>query len=121
MTIMREKGEPQVGVLKIALEKIYVGDKMCSIIPESKPGDYWLISVADNGVGMDDNTKNKIFEPYFTTKHSSVGTGLGLFVASLIVEQSLGGKLLVSSEGKTTTFSIELPVYHHNKGCKCCH
>ena len=80
-----------------------------------------LLSIKDNAGGIDKNIIEHIFEPYFTTKHSSVGTGLGLFVASLIVEQSLEGKLLVSSEGKSTTFTIELPIHHHNKGCKCCH
>ncbi len=77
------------------------------------------IELKDNAGGIDKNIIEHIFEPYFTTKHSSVGTGLGLFVASMIVEQSFGGKLFVNSAGNTTTFMILLSL-PHKKGCKCC-
>jgi signal transduction histidine kinase len=67
------------------------------------------LEIEDNGPGMDEETRKRIFEPFYTTKGVGVGTGLGLSVAYGIVEQHYG-KILVDSEmGKGTRFTIKLP------------
>jgi signal transduction histidine kinase len=68
-----------------------------------------LISVKDNGNGIPKSVISKIFQPFFTTKPTGQGTGLGLSLSYDIVKAH-GGKLdLKSDEGEGTTFTISLP------------
>ena len=78
---MRETG----GVLSVTLNEIEMSET--DMIPELKlpPGKYLQLSVSDTGTGMDEETKTKIFEPYFTTKEVGEGTGLGLAVVHGVV------------------------------------
>ena len=69
---------------------------------------YDCIKICDNANGIDDEIADKIFEPYFTTKHKSQGTGLGLYIAKMIVEESLDGELNMSSKKNETCFKIKL-------------
>ncbi|MBR2649973.1 MAG: HAMP domain-containing histidine kinase [Sediminibacterium sp.] len=69
------------------------------------------IHVSDNGTGIPSEIKEKIFQPFFTTKPTGQGTGLGLSLAYDIVTKVHGGKLTVESDqGKGTTFKIEIPM-----------
>jgi signal transduction histidine kinase len=69
------------------------------------------ISVKDNGKGIPDNIKDKIFQPFFTTKPTGQGTGLGLSLAYDIVTKGHGGTLDVeSTEGVGSAFTIKLSV-----------
>ena len=70
------------------------------------------ISIADNGPGMNEEVKAKIFDHLFTTKDVGKGTGLGLAIARQIIEQKHGGNLsVVSTPGKGTEFTIILPLH----------
>ena len=69
-------------------------------------GQYVLLAVADNGSGMDDETRKRAFEPYFTKKASGKGTGLGLSMVYGIVKQNGGFVFLDSRPGEGTTFRI---------------
>lgn len=77
--------------------------------------DFALIEVQDNAGGIAKENIEKIFEPYFTTKHKSRGTGLGLFMSKMICEQGLGGTLDVKSRKNTTIFSIKIPLDYNEK------
>ncbi|HEV2765561.1 MAG TPA: ATP-binding protein [Pyrinomonadaceae bacterium] len=75
---------------------------------EAQPVAFARVTVADRGQGMDEKTRARIFEPFFSTKKR--GTGLGLAIAKQIVEQH-GGRIGVESEpGHGTRFSVELPL-----------
>ncbi len=67
------------------------------------------LSVEDSGGGIDEAVLPRIFEPYFTSKHASKGTGLGLFMAKMIVEQRFGGRIWARNGPIGAKFVIELP------------
>lgn len=66
------------------------------------------ISICDNALGINDEIIDKIFNPYFTTKHKSQGTGLGLYLSKKIVEQSMQGRLEVKNTKEGACFYIIL-------------
>ncbi len=76
------------------------------------------ISVKDNGGGIDEKILNKVFEPYFTTKHQSQGTGIGLYMCQEIITKHMDGQLTVSNQSFTykdieytgAEFKIEFPL-----------
>lgn len=65
-----------------------------------------IIEVADNAGGIDNNIIEKIFDPYFTTKHKTQGTGLGLYMATMILESGLNAQLTVQNTSKGASFKI---------------
>jgi len=71
---------------------------------------YALIELHDNAGGIKQKNAYKVFEPYFTTKHTSQGTGLGLFMSKMICEKGMHGSLDVKSKKNITTFSIRIPI-----------
>jgi len=71
--------------------------------------DLIFIIIEDNGGGIQKDIIAKIFEPYFTTKHQSLGTGLGLHMSYKIVKESLKGNIYVENTGNGAKFFIEIP------------
>ena len=102
---MEEKG----GILQINLKDIVVDGNFSNKQLDLTYGDYIRISISDTGTGIPSDILESIFEPYFTTKETGEGTGMGLAVVYGIVE-SYGGKITVKSEfGKGATFEIYIP------------
>ncbi|MCD4668062.1 MAG: sensor histidine kinase [Sulfurimonas sp.] len=66
------------------------------------------LSICDNGGGIDEDNINYIFDPYFSTKFKKEGTGIGLYMAKMLVENSMHGELKVISEKGNTTFEIKM-------------
>ncbi|MCK5033067.1 MAG: response regulator, partial [Calditrichia bacterium] len=78
--------------------------------PGCKPGSYVQLSVTDNGIGMDEETIKKIFEPFYTTKEVGKGTGLGLSTVYGIIKQNKGFVYVDSIPECETTFNVLWPV-----------
>lgn len=93
------------GILKIDLTEISPED---SVAYSLKPGHYTKLTVKDTGPGIEEDIKEKIFDPYFTTKE--MGSGMGLSISYGIIKK-LGGTITVESEiGKGAAFHIFLPL-----------
>ncbi|MDD5118665.1 MAG: CHASE domain-containing protein [Sulfuricurvum sp.] len=75
----------------------------------AQEGNFGVISIHDNAGGIPPEVMKKLFVPYFTTKNQQYGTGLGLYMSKVIIEEHCGGIIEVFSEGNETTFSIKLP------------
>jgi two-component system, cell cycle sensor histidine kinase and response regulator CckA len=101
-------------LISISTDEILANDKFIKDHPGSKPGKYILISVKDNGIGIDKRTINKIFDPFFTTKKEGEGTGLGLSTVYGIVKQNNGNIYVDSILSKGTTFEIYWPITKEN-------
>jgi PAS domain S-box-containing protein len=117
------QGLPPIFTNPVALEQVLVNllinaaqaaDKEDSWIKlrvsvEKTWRDHWILEVIDNGCGMDEKTRKKVFVPFFTTKKYGAGTGLGLYICQSIIE-GLGGRIEAESEvGKGSTFRVVLP------------
>ena len=89
-----------------------IKNKKISIILKDEMIDninYACIYVEDNALGINKESIDKIFEPYFTSKHKSQGTGLGLFMSKMIIEKSLNGKIEHKNIKDGSRFSILIP------------
>jgi nitrogen-specific signal transduction histidine kinase len=100
---------PNGGKITIQTGNVNLDDDLRRDYSYIKAGPYVMLSVSDNGQGMDRETQSRIFEPFFTTKEKSKGTGLGLSTVYGIIKQS-GGYIFAQSEvGRGAKFSIYLP------------
>ncbi|TLS65488.1 PAS domain S-box protein [Mariprofundus erugo] len=105
---VHDKGEGGgMGKIELVLD---VAEPPVSAITDGQHGSWARISVHDNGIGMDDETRERMFDPFFTTKASTIGTGLGLTMVQGYVEM-LHGLIQVASEpGRGTAITLWLPV-----------
>ena len=69
-----------------------------------------FLEFIDNALGIDKDLIDKIYEPYFTTKHQSSGTGLGLFISKIIIENSFEGEILYEKLENGSKFILKFPV-----------
>jgi PAS domain S-box-containing protein len=100
---------PNGGRLIIETSNVELDQSQAAAIPESKPGQYVVITVRDTGCGMTPEVAARAFEPFFTTKDVGKGTGLGLSMVYGFVKQS-GGHVRINSEaGSGTTVWLYLP------------
>lgn len=98
------------GVLDISLKDITLPSDSQPDMGELPAGAYLELTISDNGPGIDPEMKEKIFEPYFTTKEVGKGTGMGLAMVKGIVESCGGDIRVISEPGSDTSFVIRLPV-----------
>ncbi|MGB3223095.1 MAG: PAS domain S-box protein [Desulforhopalus sp.] len=99
------------GKITIETNNEFVDDTYCVDHVYFLPGEYVLLTVSDNGCGMDRDTTSRLFEPFFTTKKIGSGTGLGLATTYGIVKQNDGFINVYSEPGRGTIFKIFLPRY----------
>ncbi|NEQ42724.1 MAG: HAMP domain-containing histidine kinase [Leptolyngbya sp. SIOISBB] len=118
-------GQINQALMSILTNAIDVFDEMwasASLPPNPAPptlaistqafADAVLIMIEDNGPGMADAVKAKLYDPFFTTKPVGQGTGLGLAISHQIITQHQGILQCVSELGQGTEFSIKLPIQH---------
>ncbi len=99
------------GVITISTANEVLEEDCAHTAVDIAPGRYVTISVRDNGCGMTEEVRDKIFEPFYTTKEEGKGTGLGLSTVYGIVKQSRGYVRVYSELNVGTTFKVHLPVF----------
>ena len=101
---------PDGGKLSIRVSRAIFDEERSASKKWLAPGEYICLSVRDSGIGMDEETRERMFEPFFTTKPAGKGTGLGFAMIYGLVKQH-GGFVLVDSEvGKGTTVEVHFPL-----------
>ncbi|MBN1782697.1 response regulator [bacterium] len=98
------------GKITIKTAKVHLEEKHIQKMPNAYAGDFVKFSVKDTGTGMDKDTLDHIFEPFFSTKEFGKGSGLGLSVVYGIVQQHKGWIHVISSPRDGTAFEVFLPV-----------
>jgi hypothetical protein len=100
---------PKGGTLTFS-SSLQQGENLRGRFPDAEHGSYICVNVVDTGMGMDEETRRRIFEPFYTTKEIGKGTGLGMSVVYGVVTGHGGIIDIQSTPGKGATFSLYLPV-----------
>jgi CheY-like chemotaxis protein len=98
------------GILEIGIKNVVLDEVSAALYPDLTAGEYINLTISDTGPGISPEIRERIFDPYFTTKEIGKGTGMGLSVVHGIVK-NYGGAVSVESElGKGTKFYIYFPL-----------
>ncbi len=100
---------PQGGRLSIETANIDIDEAWCALHPGLEPGPFVMLAVSDTGHGMSKEVRERIFEPFFTSKAKERGTGLGLAMVFAVVAQSGGAIDVYSEVGHGSAFKIYIP------------
>jgi two-component system cell cycle sensor histidine kinase/response regulator CckA len=100
---------PDGGQITLQTENVAIDHRQFSVNSDFHTGDYVVLTVSDTGTGMDQQTLERIFEPFYTTKQANQGTGLGLSMVYGIVKNHNGVIACTSTIGAGTTFKIYFP------------
>lgn len=101
---------PEGGTIKIKTGSLTAGQEHTPENPDACPGKYCCLSISDTGSGIDSESLQHIFEPFYSTKEAGKGTGLGLAVVYGIIKQHSGWIDVSSTPGAGTVFNIYIPV-----------
>ena len=107
-----------MNIIGNAIDAFEKESKKHIFIEVKKDEKFLYLSFKDSAGGIDENIIDRIFEPYFTTKHKAQGTGIGLFMSEEIISKHFAGKIVVKNEKyeydgyeyKGANFIIELPL-----------
>ncbi len=96
--------------LQIELFQQHLSEQEASVFLDLSKGDYVCLRIRDSGIGMDEKTLDRIFEPYYSTRDSDQSSGMGLATVHSIVKSHNGDIAVESQPGHGTTFTVFLPI-----------